>query len=426
MSTIFAPATGANRAAVAVLRLSGDGTRGVLEALAGPVPAPRRASLRVVRSADGEVLDRALVLWLPGPGSYTGEDCAELHVHGGRAVVAAVSDALIAAGAVPAEPGGFTRRAFLNGKMDLLEAEGVADLVAAETPAQRRQALGQLGGAQTAMLIGWAERLRRVLAWQEALIDFPDDDLPADVEAELLAEIAALAGELDAAAGDAAKGARVRDGVVIAVSGPPNVGKSSLVNVLAGRDVAIVSHVAGTTRDALEVWIEIEGVAILLIDTAGLRETADPVEAEGVRRARARAASADIVLYVEMAAEAAPRDMAGEGLFVANKVDLAAAPGGWLGVSAMTGAGMAALRLALAEAVRRLTDAGPHPVLSRARHQSALREAAAFLVQAASAEMAELRGEDLRLAMRALGRITGAVGVEDILDTVFGAFCIGK
>jgi tRNA modification GTPase len=426
MSTIFAPATGANRAAVCVLRLSGDGTRGIVEALAGAVPAPRRASLRVLRAADGEALDHALVLWFPGPASYTGEDCAELHLHGGRAVVAAVSDALIAAGALPAEPGGFSRRAFLNGKMDLVEAEGVADLVAAETPAQRRQALGQLGGAQSALLAGWAARLRRVLAWQEALIDFPDDDLPTEVEAELLAEIGALADELQAAAGEAAKGARVRDGVVIAVSGPPNVGKSSLVNVLAGRDVAIVSASAGTTRDALEVWLEIEGVAVTLIDTAGLRETEDPVEAEGVRRARARAESADFVLHVAAAAEAGPRAVDGDGLYVANKMDLAAAPAGWLGVSARTGDGIDALRLAIAAAVRLLTDAGPHPVLSRAWHQSALREAVAFLVQAASADMAELRGEDLRLAMRALGRITGAVGVEDILDTVFGAFCIGK
>jgi tRNA modification GTPase len=426
MSTIFAPATGASRSAVAIIRLSGPATRGIVALIAGAMPLPRRASLQTLRDAGGEALDRALVLWFPGPASYTGEDCAELHVHGGRAVMAAVSSALIEAGARPAEPGEFTRRAFLHGKLDLLEAEGVADLVAAETQAQRRQALGQLQGAQTEILAGWAERLRRALAWQEALIDFPDDDLPVEVEAELRADIAGLAVELEEAARAAAKGARVRDGVVIAVSGPPNVGKSSLVNLLAGREVAITSPLAGTTRDALEVWIELACVPVLLIDTAGLRETTDPIEAEGVRRARDRAARADIVLHVVEAGVSEAQDVPGDGVYVANKVDQAAAQDGWLGVSARTGEGMEALREALTRRVQVLTDAGAHPVLSRARHQSALRDSAGFLVQAASATLAELRGEDLRLAMRALGRISGTVGVEDILDTVFGAFCIGK
>lgn len=424
MSVIFAPASGAGRAAIAVLRVSGSGTQAVVERLVGPVPPARRASVRALRAADGEVVDRALVLWLPGPGSYTGEDSAELHLHGGIAVVQAVSAALAQAGARPAEAGEFTRRAFLHGKMDLLEAEGVADLVAAETEAQRRLALAQLGGAQSAVLADWAERLRRALAWQEALIDFPDEDLPPEVEGELLAELASLAAALEEAAAGAQRGARVRDGLVVAVSGPPNVGKSSLVNVLAQREVAITSPMPGTTRDALEVWIDVAGVPVTLIDTAGLRETDDPVEAEGVRRALDRASRADLVLHVVEASD--PGAVAGGGLHVANKVDLTPAPPGWLGVSAATGAGIDTLRAELAAAVRRLTDAGANPVLSRARHEAALRAAASHIGAASSAMWPELRGEELRLAMAALGRITGAVGVEDVLDTVFGAFCIGK
>jgi tRNA modification GTPase len=427
-ATIFAPATGIGRAAIAVVRLSGAAAATIVAALADGLPAPRRASLRTLRGAGGDMLDRALVLWLPGPNSYTGEDCAELHLHGGRAVVEAVCAALMARGAEPAEPGEFTRRAFLNGRMDLLEAEAVADLIDADTETQRRQALAQLGGAQSALLAAWAARLRRLLAWQEALIDFPDEDLPAEVEATLLSELAGLSADLEAAAADAQRGARVRDGVVIAVSGPPNVGKSSLVNVLAGRDVAITSPVPGTTRDALEVRIDVAGVPVTLIDTAGLRETADPVEAEGVRRARDRAAHADLVMHVAEAGGAKPAGL--DGLLIANKLDLAPdrAPerGGWLAVSAATGAGIASLRQAMEAAVRRLTASGPNPVLSRARHEAALRESAAFLGRAKAADLPELRGEELRLAMRALGRITGAVGVEDVLDTVFGAFCIGK
>jgi tRNA modification GTPase len=425
--TIFAVGSGAGRGAVALLRISGTRSFAVLELVCGRVPAARRAAVRVLRDTSGEVLDRGVVLWLPGPGSYTGEDSGELHVHGGRAVVRAVSDALVDAGCRPAEPGEFSRRAFLNGRLDLLEAEGVADLVAAETEGQRRQALRLMEGAASEALAGWAERLRRVLAWQEALIDFPDDDLPEETDRAVEAEVAALAVALETAVGDAARGARVRDGVVVAVSGAPNVGKSSLVNALARREVAIVAASAGTTRDALEVGLEVGGVPVTLVDTAGLRETADPVEAEGVRRARARAAAADIVMEVVDAGVAGAWRGECEGrLFVANKADLAAAPAGWLGVSALTGVGMAALEAALGEAVGRLTQASGSAVLSRARHQVALGEAAAALRRAALVQAEELRGEELRVAMRALGRITGAVGVEDILDTVFLAFCIGK
>jgi tRNA modification GTPase len=423
--TIFAVASGAARAALCVIRVSGSESSEIATTLCGKLPAPRRAVVRNIRAPGGEVLDRGVLLWLPGPASYTGEDSAELHVHGGRAVVQAVAAALVAAGARPAEPGEFSRRAFLHGRMDLLEAEGVADLVAAETEAQRRQALRQMQGGQSQVLAGWAVRLRKMLAWQEALIDFPDEDLPADADTALTTDIAALAAELDAAREDALRGARVRDGLVIAVSGAPNVGKSSLVNALAGRDVAIVAPTPGTTRDALEVALELRGIPVTLIDTAGLRETDDPVEAEGVRRARIRAEHADLVLHVQDATK--PEIVTTVGAVqVANKIDLAPARDGALGVSALTGAGIPALRDSLEEAVRGLTEASGPAVLSRSRHEAALLEAATALRAANDAVLPELRGEELRTAMRALGRITGAVDVEAILDTVFGAFCIGK
>jgi tRNA modification GTPase len=295
--TIFAVASGAGRAAVAVLRVSGAESARLLTALAGRMPPARRASVRRLRHGGAE-LDHALVLWLPGPGSYTGEDCAELHLHGGRAVIEGVAEALVALGARPAEPGEFTKRAFLNGRMDLVAAEAVADLVDAETSAQRAQALRQMDGALGAIYRDWAERLRVLLAEQEALIDFPDEDLPADGAARGEAELVALREEIAAHLDDGRRGERLREGLVFAVTGPPNVGKSSLVNALAERDVAIVAATPGTTRDTLETRVVLGGVPVTLVDTAGLRETADAVEAEGVRRARARAEDADLVVAV--------------------------------------------------------------------------------------------------------------------------------
>jgi tRNA modification GTPase len=428
-------ASGAGRAAVAVIRVSGPDTRRVLTALCGRLPPPRRASLRRLRGPDGDVLDRALVVWMPGPGSYTGEDSAELFLHGGRAVVDAVADALVELGARPAEPGEFTRRAFLNGRMDLTEAEGVADLIEAETEAQRRQALRQTEGALARLLAGWSDRLRLLLAEQEALIDFPDEDLPPDVEARVLADIATLEAEMTAQLDGGRHGERLREGLVFVIAGPPNVGKSSLVNALAARDVAIVSPIPGTTRDALETRVVLGGVPVTLVDTAGLREAADAIEAEGIRRARARAAEADLVIHVALplsrdAGEGGGQSEPGEGkavLTVANKIDLGGVvPQGAIGVSAKTGAGLDALRDRLAAHASALTQAEGPPPLTRARHRAALAEAAERLRGALVAGWPELRAEDLRLALRALGRITGHVGVEDILDTLFSQFCIGK
>jgi tRNA modification GTPase len=424
--TIFALASGSARTAIAVMRISGSAAGPAVAALcAGTLPAPRHASLRRLRDPSGTTLDHALVLWFPGPGTYTGEDSAELHLHGGRAVIDGVADALTDAGLRPAEPGEFTRRAFLNGRMDLVEAEAVHDLVAAETEAQRRQALRQLEGALGALYQDWADRLRGILAYQEALIDFPDEDLPPEVEAQLLATLRAVRNEIHTHLNDAGRGEKLREGLFFAITGAPNVGKSTLINALAERDVAIVSPIPGTTRDALETRVVLGGVPVTLVDTAGLRETTDSVEAEGVRRALVRARDADLAMTVVEAGSPPPADPG--DLLIANKSDLGGSgPHGALLISARTGAGMAELRARLAREARRMTLSNGPPPLTRARHRAALLMAAEHLDAAEQAALPELRGEDLRLAMRSLGRITGHIGVEDILDTVFSRFCIGK
>jgi tRNA modification GTPase len=459
--TIFAVASGTGQAAIAVMRLSGPASHTMLGKLCGRVPAPRRASFRRLHDIRGAELDQGMVVWLPGPGSYTGEDSAELYLHGGRAVLHDVADALVALGARPAEPGEFTRRAFLNGRMDLTECEAVHDLITAETDAQRRQALRQLDGALGTLYRGWTDRLRLLLAQQEALIDFPDEDLPPEVEAQVLGELEALQREVTAHLDDDRRGERLREGLVFAITGRPNVGKSSLMNALAERDVAIVSATPGTTRDALETRVVLGGVPVTLVDTAGLRDATDEIEAEGVRRARARAAAADLVMVVvEAGVDAAegagagaeigpgleielgpeletPPPLAGGGkgegappqttILIANKLDLGGvAQKPALGVSAKTGEGLETLRRRLGDAVRALTQVQGPPPLTQARHRASLQEAAAHLAAARVAELSELRAEDLRLALRALGRITGSVGVEDILDTLFARFCIGK
>jgi len=439
--TIFAMASAAGRAGVAVLRLSGRHTAHAIGALTGRgVPPPRRAVLRRFCDPDsGEEIDRGLLLWFPAPASYTGEDVAELQVHGGRAVLAALLAALERrSGLRPAEPGEFTRRAFLNGRLDLSRAEAVADLVDAETAAQRRQALRQLDGSLGRQAEAWRLGVLELQAACEATIDFVEE---ADVAADLLERsrlrIPALRREMEAALAAGMRGERLREGFHVAILGAPNAGKSSLLNTLAGRDVAIVTALAGTTRDVLEVQAEIDGLPIVLADTAGLRETGDMIEREGVRRAVDRAGRADLrLLLVDATAPAvdpAVRGLMGEGaLVVASKLDLAggaipaplAAEGAELGVSVHSGQGVDVLLAALARHAASAVGGGA--LLTRARHRHALSEAAAALCRAEAAAEAEAVAEDLRLAARAVGRITGRVGVEDMLDTLFAGFCIGK
>jgi tRNA modification GTPase len=433
---VFALASGAGRAAVAVMRLSGTGAADVVRRLAGSLPAPREAALRRLRHPDtGETLDRALALWFPGPRSYTGEDCAELHLHGGPAVVAGVAEALVAAGARPAEPGEFTRRAFVHGKLDLTAAEGIADLIAAETAAQRRQALRQAEGGLASLYGGWAERLTKLLASQEAFIEFETEDLPPDLDAAVGRDAAALRAEMEAHLADGGRGERLREGLVVAILGAPNAGKSSLLNALVGRDAAIVSARAGTTRDVVEARLDLGGVPATLADTAGLREASDEIEAEGVRRALLRAEAADLRLLVFAADRPPDADtlalVAPGALVVANKADLAPVPAAIGGaapipVSARTGQGVAALRDRLAAAAADLARPDTATPLTRSRHRAALLEAVARLAELEAAELPELRAECLRAAVSALGRITGRVGIEAVLDAVFGEFCIGK
>jgi len=380
------------------------------------------------------MLDDALALWFPGPGSVTGEDVAELHLHGSRAVLAAVMAALKGQGLRLAEPGEFTRRAFLNGKLDLVQAEAVADIAAAETEAQRRQALRQLDGHLGELYRGWADRLLRLLAHLEAAIDFPDEDLPPEIEADIAAGTAALAGEIARHLADGHRGERLRDGIAVAIVGPPNAGKSSLLNQLARREAAITSPIAGTTRDVIEVAIDLAGYPVILADTAGLRDSADAVEQEGLRRALARAEAAEMRLFVFNAER--PRDAEGaaawpgpDTLIVANKVDLIASrdrlPDRVHAVSALTGEGVPELIATLAARVAATYDIAA-PLLTRARHREALEGAEAALRRSLAADLPELRAEDLRLAWRNLGHITGRVDVEDLLDVIFADFCLGK
>lgn len=440
--TIFALATAPGRAGVAVVRVSGPASGDALAALTGkPLPAPRMATLVRLRvPKTGEALDDALVLRFTAPRSFTGEDVVELHLHGGRAVVAGVVEALSALpGLRVAEPGEFTRRAFENGKLDLTEAEAVADLVDAETSAQRRQALRQMEGALGKLYDGWRERLTRSLAHIEADIDFPDEDLPSGVSDAARPVLDTLAAEIDAHLDDRGRGERLREGLHIAIIGAPNAGKSSLLNALARREAAIVSAHAGTTRDVIEVHLDLGGYPVVLADTAGLREAAaDEVEEEGIRRALDRAARADVKVAVFDATALPALDPATIALLdkdtvvVLNKTDVvdAVVPtvGGWeaVAVSARTGAGLHELERRLtAFTADRLAGNGA-PALTRARHRSALEECRDALRRALTAPLPELMAEDVRLASRALGRITGRVDVEDLLDVIFRDFCIGK
>jgi tRNA modification GTPase len=441
--TIFALATAAGRAGIAVLRISGPAAAETLRALIGEVPPPRVARRARFRDpTSGEIIDDGLALFFPAPHSFTGEDVVELHVHGSRAVIAALLDVLGRQRDLRlAEPGAFTRRGFENGKLDLTAVEGLADLVAAETAAQRRQALRQLAGDLGRLYEDWRARLLRCLAHVEAEIDFPEEGLPSEIWDNVRGETRTLRQEIAAHLADDHRGERLREGVSVAIIGPPNAGKSSLMNALARRDVAITSAIAGTTRDVIEVGLDLGGYPVVLADTAGLRMTTDAVEEEGVRRARARAASADLRLVVVDATKPEEADLVrdmigGDALIVANKTDLAAknstewadglGAGEAVRLSIVTNEGMGDLLMRLeAEVVARFAPGGA-PLITRARHREALSHCVAALDRFASAALPELAAEDLRLAVQSLGRITGRVDVEDMLDVIFREFCIGK
>jgi tRNA modification GTPase len=444
--TIFALSSGRPPAAIAVVRICGPKAGLALERLIGRLPEPRRAALaRVRHPATGDVIDEALALWFPGPHSETGEDMAELQLHGGQAVVAAVFDALgRLEGCRPAEAGEFTRRAFENGRLDLTEVEGLGDLIAAETDAQRRQAFRQLKGLIGDRAEAWRGRLIEALALVEARIDFSDEaDVPEDLVTPARNAAQQLREEIAASLADGGRGERLRDGLVVAIAGPPNAGKSTLLNRLARRDVAIVSPYPGTTRDVIEVHLDLAGYPVVLLDTAGVRDSQDPVEQEGVRRARARAAEADLVLWLTdaswMKTDEWPENLVKSEIWmVNNKIDLAVdkvcqrsesqstAVNRSFAISAKTGAGMEVLVAALADFAKAYFAATESAVVTRARHRKALEETVAALDRALRERAEELIAEELRSAATTLGRLTGRVDVEDILDVIFRDFCIGK
>jgi tRNA modification GTPase len=485
--TIFALSSGRPPAAIAVIRISGPRAGDALKVLTGKIPEPRKGTLGRVRDPrTNEIIDEALILWFPAPASETGDDTAELQLHGGGAVIAAVLNALLAVeGLRPAEAGEFTRRAFENGKLDLTAVEGLADLVSAETQGQRRQAFRQMKGMLGNAAETWRQRLIQALALVEARIDFSDEgDVPENLVAPVLAIALELEAEIAAALADGGRGERLREGLVVAIAGPPNAGKSTLLNRLAKREAAIVSPYAGTTRDVIEVHLDLGGMPVTLLDTAGIRETSDPVELEGVRRARERAGGADLVLWVVDASEASD----GPGLqdrtvlveqslsapatwLICNKIDLirhaqknesvtqneASSESKVLfnkaltkmvknqlnrkselaftnndlvfNLSATSGAGFAPLVAQLARHAEVLLAGAESAIVTRARHRHALEEVLTALRRALTGDVADredLLAEELRIAARALGRLTGRVDVEDILDVIFRDFCIGK
>jgi tRNA modification GTPase len=432
--TVFALSSAPGRAGIAVVRISGPGAGRALAALGGRVGRPRRAlRARLADPGTGAALDDALTLWFPGPASATGEDVAELHLHGGPAVVTAVLGALGRLdGLAPAGPGEFTRRAFHNGKLDLTEIEGLADLIAAETEIQRVQALRQLEGGLGALYDGWRTELVRCLGHVEAGVDFTDEEVPDDIVMRSRGEIEVLRCKIAAHLDDGRRGERLRGGFAVVIAGPPNAGKSSLLNALARRDAAIVTDEPGTTRDVIDVALDLDGYPVLVSDTAGLRARAGAIEAEGIRRAEERMAGADLVLWLRDASRAdpppGPAGLAAPVLEVWSKSDLGAAPDGGMAVSVVTGAGLARLVGAISEKAAAGLAPSESPLLTRNRHRQALETAQAALARALAAGPAEVEivAEELRAAAHALGRVTGRVDVEDVLGAIFAEFCIGK
>ena len=441
--TICALSSAPGRAGVAVVRVSGPAAVALLASLVGRVPEPRRAVLRTIRDpGSGQDIDRGIVLLFAGPSSFTGEDTVEFLLHGGRAVVAGVLAALRQQGCRLAEPGEFARRAFDNGRIDLTEAEGIADLIDAETEAQRRQAVRQAGGELHRLYDGWRAELIDAMALTEAAIDFSDEaDVAADAAASARGMVVALAARIDAHLRDGRRGEILRDGFRVVLAGAPNVGKSSLLNALARRDAAIVSPEAGTTRDVIEVRLDLEGLPVIVSDTAGIRDGGGEIEREGIRRTIARGREADLVLWL-MDAQAPDWDVPvelgdapGRVLEVMNKVDLVGLPvatpegrGECARISALSGTGMAALVSRLASLARQRIAPDDGPVITQARHREALEDCVRRLQDYLGQELprVELAAEDLRRAALALGRITGRVDAEQVLGQIFARFCIGK
>jgi tRNA modification GTPase len=444
--TIFALSSGRGVSAVAVIRISGPRAGEALQILAGRMPALRTAAFATLRTIEKEEIDEALVLWFPGPNSETGEDIAELQIHGGRAVIAA---ALAALGRLPnfrhAEAGEFTRRAFEHGQLDLTLVEALADLIGAETEAQRRQAYRQLKGLLGDRAETWRARLIEALALVEARIDFSDEaDVPEDLIGPALKIAAELDAEIAAALAGAARGERLRDGLVVAIAGPPNAGKSTLLNRIARREAAIVSPIPGTTRDVIEVHLDLGGYPVTVLDTAGMRDSVDPIEQEGVRRATERAAAADLVLWVEdvtaPGSEAVPASQAPATWLIKNKIDLdlkikeqdilhESNPSSMVFyISSKSEYGFNSLLNRLE--AQAASFFGTEPALVSRERQRYMLQATSQALQRALAEgergREDIIAEEFRTAATMLGRLTGRVDVEDVLDVIFRDFCIGK
>ena len=444
--TIYALASASGRAGVAVYRLSGSQSGAALTAITGTdLPKPRLATRSgVIDPTSGEQIDEGLVLWFPAPHSYTGDDVAELHLHGGTAVRQRVLEILNQCdGLRMAEPGEFTRRAVLAGKIDFTEAEGLIDLIDAETDAQRRQALLQSQGVLGELYDSWRDKLLPSLAHMEAAIDFPDEDLPEDMEAAIWSTVKTLIQEIEQHLEDGHRGEILRDGLKIAIVGPPNVGKSSLLNWLASREAAIVSAIEGTTRDVIEVHLDLGGFPVVLADTAGIRDARSDIESMGIERTFQRAAMSDLKIVVVAADQTAPTGPAidmidSETIFVVNKIDLVESDMGnvierlgdlgkdFYPISVTNEIGLEKLVDHLIKEVEKRLNTENAPTITRHRHRSALGKCLEALNRIKDQENSELCAEDLRMATRFLGVLTGSVDVEDLLDVIFQDFCIGK